>query len=74
MDYLWIIYNIVDSFPQAVVDNICIVDSIHIVIVRVSFNVSRVKVRVYSKVTSSGEAQKLWLYYYIYCISKIIVI
>ena len=57
MDYLWIVYNIVDSYQQAVVDNFCIVVSIHIVKVRASSNVSRVKVRVYSKVASPDEAQ-----------------
>lgn len=65
MDNLWIIYNTVESYQHGVVDNICIVDSIHIVKVRVSSNVSRVKVRVYSKVASPDEAQICWLLYYI---------
>lgn len=36
MDNLWIIYNIVESYQQGVVDNICIVDGIQIFKVRVN--------------------------------------
>lgn len=65
MDNLWIVYNIVESYPQVVVDNICIVICIQIVKVRVSSNISRVKVRVYSNVASPDEAQICCLLYYI---------
>lgn len=65
VDYLWIVYNIVESYQQGDVDNNCIVDGIQIFKVRVSSNVSRAKVRVYSKVASPDEAQICCLLYYI---------